>query len=190
MKIKVVAGILTLVFSAALLPGMPGTASAASLLQPLPAPAPENNQAWLEHQVYHKLVMLPWYSVFDNLEYRVDGGKVTLYGQAVLPILKSDAASSVKSIEGVREVDNQIQVLPLSPFDNQVRRAEYRAIFSSPQLSRYSMGSIPSIHIIVDNGHVTLDGVVSSQADKDFAGLRANQVPDVFSVTNNLRVQG
>ncbi|MGC2333981.1 MAG: BON domain-containing protein, partial [Candidatus Acidiferrales bacterium] len=140
-------------------------------------------------EVRHQLVLLPYYSVFDNLEYEVEGSKVVLMGQVVRPVLKSDAGAAVKHIEGVTAVDNQIQVLPLSPMDNGIRRAEYRAIYGSPSLQMYQVRSVPPIHIIVDNGHVTLEGVVGTQADKNVAGLMANQVPDVFSVTNNLRVE-
>jgi len=140
-------------------------------------------------EVRHELVMLPYYGVFDNLGFRVNGGTVTLVGQVTRPTLKSDAGNVVKRIEGVDKVDNQIQVLPLSPMDDGIRRAEYRAIYSEPALEKYAFGAVPPIHIIVDNGKVTLEGVVDSQADKDMAGLRANGVPGVFSVTNNLRVE-
>jgi hyperosmotically inducible periplasmic protein len=148
-----------------------------------------NSEAWLTNQVRHQLVMLPWYSVFDNLEYSVQGNKVILAGQVVRPVLKDDAVAVVKHIDGVQEVDNQIEVLPISNFDDQIRRAELREIYSFPSLQRYAWGTIPGIHIIVRNGHVTLEGAVDNQADKDVAGLRANSVPNVFSVTNNLRVQ-
>jgi len=140
-------------------------------------------------EVRHELVMLPYYGVFDNLGFRVNGGTVTLVGQVTRPTLKSDAGNVVKRIEGVDKLDNQIQVLPLSPMDDGIRRAEYRAIYSEPALEKYAFGAVPPIHIIVDNGKVTLEGVVDSQADKDMAGLRANGVPGVFSVTNNLRVE-
>jgi hyperosmotically inducible periplasmic protein len=150
----------------------------------------QNSEAWLAGQVRHQLVMLPWYSVFDNLEYSVQGNKVILAGQVVRPVLKDEAASAVKDIEGVQEVDNQIEVLPVSNFDDQIRRAELREIYSFPSLQRYALGTIPGIHIIVNNGHVTLEGAVDNQADKNVAGLRANSVPNVFSVTNNLRVPG
>jgi hyperosmotically inducible protein len=150
---------------------------------------PSNNQAWLTKEVGQKLDMLPWLSVFDNLEYRVDGNNVTLLGQVVKPVTKDDAVNAVKSIEGVEAVDNQIQVLPLSPMDDQIRQAEYRAIYSFPSLERYASPVNAPIHIIVANGHVTLVGVVDSEADKDAANIVANGVPDVFSVTNNLRVQ-
>ena len=139
-------------------------------------------------EVHHELAMLPYYSVFDDLAYRVDGTKVTLIGQVVRPVLKDDAGNAVKHIEGVTQVDNQIQVLPLSPMDDQIRRAEYRTIYSEAQLQMYAVRNIPPIHIIVDNGHVTLVGVVDSEADKNMANIRANTVPGVFSVTNNLRV--
>ena len=149
-----------------------------------------NSEAWLTNQVRHQLVMLPWYSVFDNLEYSVQGNKVILAGQVVRPVLMDEAVSAVKHIDGVQEVDNQITVLPVSNFDDQIRLAELREIYSFPSLQRYGLGTIPGIHIIVSNGHVTLEGAVDNQADKDVAGLRANSVPNVFSVTNNLRVPG
>jgi hyperosmotically inducible protein len=156
---------------------------------PAPSTQSSNYQEWLTNQVRHQLVTLPWLSVFDNLGYSVNGSEVTLYGQVVIPTLKIDANSAVKHIEGVTKVNDNIQVLPLSPFDNGIRRAEYRAIFREPALQRYSLGTLPPLHIIVENGHVTLEGVVDSQGDKDLAGLRANGVPNVFSVTNNLRVE-
>uniref|UniRef100_Q028Z7 Transport-associated n=1 Tax=Solibacter usitatus (strain Ellin6076) TaxID=234267 RepID=Q028Z7_SOLUE len=144
----------------------------------------------ITREVRHELVMLPYYGVFDNLAYRVDGTTVTLLGQVRLPTLKSDAGNVVKGIEGVTRVDNQIQVLPNSPMDDRIRMATYRAIFGKPGLDRYAMQAVPPIHIIVDNGKVTLEGVVASEADKNQAGIYANGVPGVFSVTNNLRVEG
>jgi len=126
--------------------------------------------------------------VFDNLLFKVEGDKVTLLGQVVRPTLKSDAENAVKSIEGVASVNNQIEVLPVSPMDDQLRRAVYRAIYGDPVLSRYGMSALPSIHIIVKNGNVTLEGVVDSESDKNLANLRASAVPNVFSVTNNLTV--
>ncbi len=146
-------------------------------------------QSWLTEEVRHQLVTLPWYTVFDNLEYRVDGSEVTLFGQAVIPTLKIDAGNAVKNIEGVTKVVNNIEVLPPSPMDDQIRRAEFRAIFGEATLERYAMGSVPSIHIVVKEGHVTLEGVVATQSDKDLVNIRANTVPGVFSVTNNLRVE-
>ncbi len=140
-------------------------------------------------EVRHELVMLPYYGVFDNLVYRVDGGAVTLMGQVTRPTLKSDAGTVVKGIEGVTRVDNQIEVLPLSPMDDGLRMAAYRAIYGHPGLDRYAMQAVPPIHIIMDNGKVTLEGVVGTQSDKDTAGIRANSVSGVFSVVNNLRVE-
>ena len=146
------------------------------------------DQQRLSNKVRHALVMLPWYGVFDNLEYTMNGTEVTLSGQVVLPVTKDDAEKSVKHVEGVTRVVDKITVLPLSRFDDQIRRAEYRAIFGQPELSRYSMGTNPSIHIIVKNGHVTLEGVVGNQMDANVARIRALGVPGVFSVTNNLRI--
>lgn len=145
-------------------------------------------QQRLSREVLHNLLMNPYYSVFDDLAYRVDGNTVTLMGAVVDPATKNDAEASVKHIEGVDKVNDQIKVLPPSSMDDQIRRAEYRAIFGSDGLSRYSMGAVPPIHIIVDNGHVTLTGFVDSESDKNMAGIRANGVPGVFSVTNNLQV--
>jgi hyperosmotically inducible protein len=142
----------------------------------------------LVKEVRHQLLLLPYYSVFDNLLFKVEGDKVTLLGQVVRPTLKSDAENAVKSIEGVASVNDQIEVLPVSPMDDQLRRAVYRAIYGDPVLSRYGMSALPSIHIIVKNGNVTLEGVVDSESDKNLANLRASAVPNVFSVTNNLTV--
>jgi len=141
----------------------------------------------LVKEVRHELVTLPYYGVFDNLAYRVDGSKVTLFGQVRDPKLRSDAEKAVKSIEGVSGVDDQIEVLPASPMDDQTRIAVYRAIYSKPTLQRYQMGAVPPIHIIVKNGNVTLEGVVANEMDKNVAGIAANGVSGVFKVTNNLR---
>jgi len=141
----------------------------------------------ISREVRHELVMLPYYGVFDNLAYSVNGSVVTLYGQVTRPTLKSDAENVVKKIEGVAKVDNKIEVLPLSPMDDQIRRAVYRAIYSDPSLSRYGMQAVPPIHIIVENGKVTLVGVVDNATDKNLATLRANAVSGVFSVTNDLQ---
>jgi osmotically-inducible protein OsmY len=147
-------------------------------------------QRKLAKEIRHELVMLPYYNVFDNLAFKVDGNKVTLLGQVVRPTLKSDAERVVKSVEGVESVDNKIEVLPVSPNDDRLRIALFRAIYGHPALQRYSIQSVPPIHIIVKNGHVSLEGVVASQSDKNIAGIQANSVPGVFSVTNNLRVEG
>ena len=145
----------------------------------------------LVQEVRHQLVMLPYYGVFDDLSFRVDpDGTVTLMGAVTRPTLKSDAENVVKHIEGVTKVVNQIEVLPLSPEDDRIRMAEYRAIYGDPSLAtRYGYRAIPPVHIIVKNGHVTLDGVVANQGDKDLINVRANSVPGVFSVTNNLSVE-
>src|SRR5712664_4212890 len=123
----------------------------------------------LSKEVRHQLVMLPWYSVFDNLTYQVDGDKVTLSGQVTRPSLKSDAEAAVKSIEGTASVVNNIEVLPPSPMDDQLRRALFRAIYGDPGLSRYSVQAVPSIHIVVKNGNATLEGVVDNEGDKNLA---------------------
>ena len=148
----------------------------------------QTNEALLSKQVRHQLLMVPWYGVFDNLAYSINGREVTLTGEVVNPVTKSDAENMVKKVAGVTRVENHITVLPVSKFDDQIRRAEYRAIFSDDSLSRYAMGAVPSIHIIVSHGHVTLDGAVSNQMDHNIASIRARGVPGVFSVTNNLRV--
>jgi hyperosmotically inducible periplasmic protein len=142
----------------------------------------------LVKEVRHQLLLLPYYSVFDNLLFKVEGDKVTLLGQVVRPTLKSDAENAAKGIEGVASVSNQIEVLPVSPMDDGLRRAVYRAIYGDTALSRYGMSALPSIHIIVKNGNVTLEGVVDSEGDKNLVNLRASSVPNVFSVTNNLTV--
>jgi hyperosmotically inducible protein len=140
-------------------------------------------------EVYHELVMLPQLTIFDNLAYKIDSGKVTLLGQVRNAVLKDEAESAVKKVEGVESVNNQIEILPPSPNDDRIRRQVARAIFNDDGLFPYSMGSVPPIHIIVKGGHVALEGVVNSQGDKDRAGLRANGVPGVFDVQNNLKVE-
>ena len=170
-----------LVLSLASMPN--STAAANRTAQNEPKPANK-----IIKEVRHELVMLPYYSVFDNLSYKVEGDKVTLMGQVVRPTLKSDAENVVKSIDGVSSVDNQIEVLPNSPMDDQIRRATYRAVYGEGALFQYGIASVPSVHIIVKNGYVTLEGVVNNDTDKNLAGLKANGVANVFSVTNNLVV--
>jgi len=148
----------------------------------------QSNDAWLAREVGHELITVPWYSVFDILKYKVEGGTVTLSGAVVNPTVKTDAINAVKHIEGVEKVVDQIEVLPPSPMDNQIRRAVYQALFSQPQLQRYEVGNLQAIHVIVKNGHVTLEGSVDNQQDKDAATLYAKTVPNVFSVDNNLIV--
>ena len=141
-------------------------------------------------EVHHELVMLPFYGVFDNLMYKVSpDGTLTLLGEASRPTLKSDAERAVREIEGVERVDNQIKVLPVSPNDDRIRRATYRKIYGHSVLSQYQLRAVPPIHIIVENGHVTLEGVVARQMEKQVAGMQANSVSGVFSVENNLRVE-
>lgn len=140
----------------------------------------------LEREVRHELVMLPYYSVFDNLAYRVNGGRVELFGQVVRPTLKSDAERAVKDIEGVEEVVNQIEVLPLSPNDDRIRRSVFRAIYGNSVLSKYALQSVPPIHIIVNHGNVTLEGAVSTELERNLAYMQASRVSGVFSVTNHL----
>jgi osmotically-inducible protein OsmY len=139
-------------------------------------------------QVRHELLMLPYVGAFDYLAYKVDGFTVTLLGQVTRPVNKSDAENAVKHIEGVEKVDNQIEVLPPSPMDDRLRRQLFRAIYRYPTLQRYALGVQKPIRIIVKNGHVTLEGVVDSEGDKNLVGIRANGVPGTFSVTNNLLV--
>jgi hyperosmotically inducible protein len=149
----------------------------------------QNYEKWLTREVGHQLIQVPWLSVFDNLQYSVNGSEVTLSGQVWQPVTKQDAETAVKGIEGVTKVNNNIEVLPLSPMDDQIRRAEYRAIYGAPELQRYAMGVLPSIHVIVKNGHVTLIGAVDNQMDKNVAEIRAKSVPNVFSVDDNLQVR-
>jgi hyperosmotically inducible periplasmic protein len=144
--------------------------------------------ARIAKEVRHELLMLPWFSVFDNIAFQVNGGTVTLLGQVTRPVTKSDSENAVKHIEGVNQVVNKIEVLPASPMDDQSRLALYRAIYGFPSLEKYALGVQKPIRIIVNNGHVTLEGVVDSESDKDTAGIRANSVPGIFSVTNNLQV--
>jgi hyperosmotically inducible protein len=146
--------------------------------------------ARLARQVRHQLLMLPYYGVFDNLAYSIDGSKVTLYGQVVRPSTRSDAARAVAGIAGVAQVDNQIQVLPLSRFDDSIRLRTYRAIARTGGLQRELAGANPSLHIIVDRGHITLTGVVSSKMNKQLAYFAARGVSGAFSVTNSLQVEG
>lgn len=180
---------LTAIFSLLIIFSMASGISAATNHNQQAPRDPAAYQAWLTKEVRHELVMLPWVSVFDNLEYKVEGTKVTLLGQVARPSIKPDAENVVKHLEGVTQVDNQIEVLPNSPNDDRIRRATYRSIYDYPALDRYAMGVLPSIRIIVKNGNITLEGVVDNETDKNVAGIRAKSVPGAFSVTNNLRVE-
>src|SRR6185437_14969776 len=137
----------------------------------------------------HELNMIPQVTIFDNLSYRVDGSTVTLFGQVRDAIVKDSAEARVKHLEGVERVDNQIEVLPASFNDDRIRRQVAVAMFNDPRLFNYGIQSVPPIHIIVKNGHVNLEGVVRTQVEKDDAFIRANGVPGVFSVENNLQVE-
>jgi hyperosmotically inducible protein len=150
---------------------------------------PDKMRARLERQVRHELVMLPYYGVFDSLAYRVDGDTVTLTGQVTRPTLKSGAEQVVRQLEGVERVVNAIEVLPLSPNDDRIRLATYRAVYGHSALNRYALQAVPSIHIIVKNGHATLDGVAANAADRNIAVMQARSVPGVFSVTDQLRIE-
>ncbi|HET9409852.1 MAG TPA: BON domain-containing protein [Candidatus Sulfotelmatobacter sp.] len=168
--------------------------AAPSQNQSMPSSSAQRNQASprdeerITREIRHELLMLPYFGVFDYIAYKVEGYNVTLLGQVVRPSLKSDAENSVKHIEGIEHVDNQIEVLPPSSMDDGLRIRLFRAIYDWPALQKYELGVQKPIRIIVKNGHVTLEGVVDNQADKDAAGIRANTVPGIFSVTNNLQV--
>jgi hyperosmotically inducible protein len=174
-------------------------ATSAQTRQKLPSP-PSHMDPWtrgqadesdLVKQVRHNLLMLPYYGVFDDLGFQVNGTTVTLLGEVTRPVLKDDADRAVKSVHGVVNVVNNIEVLPLSPNDDRIRIAVYRAIYGDPSLStRYAYSATPSIHIIVKNGNLRLEGVVANEMDKNLAGMRANGVNGVFSVNNNLIVEG
>jgi hyperosmotically inducible protein len=146
------------------------------------------SQDRIAREVRHEILMLPYFGVFDSISFKVEGSTVTLLGQVVRPVTKSDAEGAVKRIEGVEKVDNQIEVLPPSSMDDGIRMRLYRSIYEFPALEKYALGVQKPIRIIVKSGHVTLEGTVDSEADKNMAGVRANTVPGIFSVTNNLRV--
>lgn len=160
----------------------------AGVLAFAPLAHPSNSLSPAEKKIRRELVTLPFYGVFDNLTFRVDGDTVILSGHVNRPTLKSSAEKVVQRIEGVNRVVNEIEVLPVSFHDNNVRLGVLRAVYSQSSLQRYGMGANPSIHIIVKNGHVTLEGAVANEMDRNIAGLRANGVFGAFAVTNNLRV--
>jgi hyperosmotically inducible protein len=171
-KTKLAAAVLT----AAMFTAMSGTAAAGP-----------SRPISMTEQIRRELVKIPYLSVFDNLSFKQENGVVTLLGEVTQPYLKDYAEKNVKGVEGVTQVVNQIEVLPLSPFDDSIRFRTLRALERTSSLYRYFMGVNPSIRIIVKNGHVTLDGVVSNAMDRQLAFMAANQVSNVFSVTNNLR---
>jgi hyperosmotically inducible protein len=143
----------------------------------------------VENEVRHELLALPYYGIFDNLAFRVEpGGMVRLLGQVVRPTLKSDAEARLKGIPGIEKVINDIEVLPVSPNDDRIRIDVARNIYRTETLERYGFQVNPSIHIIVKNGNVTLEGVVDNEADKNIAALKTREVGGVFDVKNNLTV--
>ena len=145
-------------------------------------------QSRVQREVTHELLMLPYYDVFDSIGFQVNGDTVTLLGSVTTPVVKSDAENSIKHIEGVSRVENKIEVLPPSPMDDQLRLQLFRAIYGYPSLEKYALGVQKPIRIIVKSGHVSLEGIVDNQGDKDTAGIRAKGVSGIFSVENNLRV--
>lgn len=173
------AGIITLIGAVLLV-------SASAFADPVRS-TPSSSQ--LEKKIRHELVTLPYYGVFDNLAFKVDGSTVTLMGQVVRPTTKSDAAQRVAHLAGVNRVVNKIEVLPLLSYDDSLRRRAYRAVFGTAGLWRYAMGANPSIHIVVDRGRITLEGVVANAMDAQLAYMAARGVSGAFAVTNNLQVE-
>jgi hyperosmotically inducible protein len=133
------------------------------------------------------MLKLP-YGVFDYLAIQVDGDNVTLSGEVSWPTLKTDAERAARGIESVAAVTSDIKVLPVSPNDDRIRLATYWAIYGHSAMARYRLNPDPAIRIIVENGHITLKGVVGSEIDRTIAHMQANSVPGAFSVTNNLQV--
>lgn len=151
-------------------------------------PLTKSKETSLAQWVRHELIMLPYYSVFDNLLFQVDGAEITLMGQVTRPTLKSDAEHVLRKLEGVQTVRNLIEVLPLSPFDDRIRLAVYRAVYGHTAMLQHAVQPLAPIRIIVKHGEVTLEGTVGSEMARNIAFLQANGVPGVFSVTNKLRV--
>lgn len=162
-----------------------GTGLAAHKTKPI---LPQSD-ADIVKNVQHNLMTYPYYSIFDDISYKVENGQVSIYGAVTTPVKKSDIHNIIARLPGVESVNDNVEVLPLSDNDNLLRRQIASSIYRFATLSRYGMGTHPSIHIIVDNGHVTLIGVVDSQADKDVAGVRASGAGLSFGpVVNNLQV--
>ena len=153
-----------------------------------PASAANPEEPQLPHEIRHQLSVLPYYSVFDYITFRLDGTTVTLTGYVLRPTLRANAEAAVKSLEGVASVKNLIEVLPKSPTDDDVRRAVYRAIFEDSTLQKYAASEVPVLHIILRNGEVTLEGAVATDAEKSLASTRASGVSGVSAVKNNLSV--
>ena len=173
-----------LMLGAALLAGIAGVAGAAA------KDDGDHSDPSLAKKVGHEIRMYSWYTIWDNVNIKVNDGNVELMGQVSQPYKKSDLARLAQSVPGVHSVTNELEVLPLSNFDDQLRRQVARAIYRDPVLSRYAIQAVPPIHIIVDNGHVTLEGVVNNEMEKNVAGIRANAAGLSFGkVVNNLRVE-
>ena len=168
-----------------------GAASfAGSALAATKAATVPSTDAEIAKKMVHEIRMYSRYTIWDNIEVKVRDGEVALMGQVSQPYKKADLGRLAERVPGVRSVSNQLEVLPNSIFDDQIRRQVARAIYRDPVLSRYGIQSVPPIHIIVDNGHVTLEGVVNNEMDKTIAGMQANSAPGAFSVDNDLIVQG
>jgi hyperosmotically inducible periplasmic protein len=165
------------------------TVSAQTASTKKPATSEEKLPPSLSHEIRHQLLVLPFYSVFDSINFSLEGRKVTLTGQVLRRSLKEHAEAAVKSLEGVTAVINQIEVLPPSPSDDELRDAVYRALYEDPTLERYAIQNIPPLHIIVKNGAVALEGSVDSLSDKNLAGARVGRVPNVVVMKNNLVVR-
>lgn len=150
----------------------------------------KNSNQGIERQVFKEILSLPYYGVFDSISFKVDNGVVHLYGSVVQPTTKSQAQRYVEDINGVTDVINNIEVLPLSNFDNQIRYSVVREFDRrGGNIYRYLQGTNPSMRVIVKNGHITLVGYVSNQSDSNLARILANGISGVFSVTNNLIIE-
>jgi hyperosmotically inducible periplasmic protein len=191
MKLQRFHGAVVLLLGIGLIAG--GSSVWASTKKDKPKVAAERNPAQeaqrLQREVRHELLMLPYYSVFDFLFFKVEGNRVELSGYVTRPTLKKEAENVVKDIEGVQDVVNKIVELPASPNDDRLRLALFRAIYGHDALQTYAVRALPPIHIIVNNGNVTLEGVVAREMEKNIANLQANGVPGIFSVTNRLVVE-
>lgn len=143
----------------------------------------------LEREVRKQLIKLPFYGVFDYFEFDIEGDSVILRGQVSRPTLRTSAERVVQRVAGIARIENRIEVLPLSPFDNRIRRRLLRAIYHDSFLNRYAAGSNPWIRLVVRNGDITLEGYVDREADANIAFVRANGVSDAFTVTNHLKVK-
>src|SRR5215467_5741821 len=181
MKVRFLGGFL----AAALLVGA-GVAGAASKDSPK---GPQTDADIIKH-VRHEVLMNPHYTIWNDVNFRVNNGQVELLGAVNQPYKKSDIERLVRGVPGVTSVTDELKVLPLSSFDDRLRLQVARAIYAAPAFTRYAIQPLKPIHIIVDNGHVTLTGIVSTEADKELAGIRAQSAGLSFgSVKNNLQVE-